>query len=121
MRRHDKIIEAALKDREESLEFINTPNYFDIFIRQEDEAEPMMIRSFTNISNAPAGTLFTFYGLAYMKTTDGFWVSYDNRTLTDFDFFIFLLRAVDDEAVIRLVYRPEPHLSEDRTRVFEEE
>ena len=107
MGRHDKIIEAALKDREESLEFINTPNYFDIFIRQEDETDPMMIRSFKDITDALAGTLFTFYGLAYMKTTDGFWVSYDNRTLTDFDFFIFLLRAVDDGAVVRLVYRPE--------------
>lgn len=121
MGRHDKIIEAALKDREESLEFINTPNYFDIFIRQEDETDPMMVRSFKDVSNALAGTLITFYGLAYMKTTDGFWVSYDNRNLTDFDFFIFLLRAVDDEAVIRLAYRPEPHLSEDRTRVFEGE
>ena len=109
MRRHDKIIEAALKDREESLEFINTPNYFDIFIRQEDEADPMMVRSFKDISNAPAGTTITFYGLAYMKPPDGFWVSYDNRNLTDFDFFILLLRAVDDEATIRLVYRPERH------------
>ena len=107
MRRHDKIIEAALKDREESLEFINTPNYFDIFIRQEDETDPMMVRSFKDIADAPAGTLITFYGLAYMKTTDGFWVSYDNRNLTDFDFFIFLLRAVDDGATIRLAYRPE--------------
>lgn len=118
---YTEVIKAAEKDREESLEFINTPNYFDIFIRQEDETDPMMIRSFKDIANAPAGTLITFYGLAYMKTTDGFWVSYDNRTLTDFDFFIFLLRAVDDEATIRLAYRPEPHLSEDRTRVFEEE
>ena len=42
-----------------------------------------------------------------MKTTDGFWVSYDNRNLTDFDFFIRLLRAVDDKATIRLAYRPE--------------
>ena len=102
MGRHDKIIEAALKDREESLEFINTPNYFDIFIRQEDETDPMMVRSFKDISNAPAGTLITFYGLAYMKTTDGFWVSYDNRNLTDFDFFIAILRAVDSHMEISL-------------------
>lgn len=114
MKRHDKIIEAALKDHEESLEFINTPNYFDIFIRQEDEADSMMVRRFKDIEKAPAGTTITFYGLAYMKTTNGFWVSYDGRFITDFDFFISLLKAVDDGVVIRLAYRPEPH----QTRVF---
>lgn len=102
---YTEVIKAAEKDREESLEFINTPNYFDIFIRQEDEADPMVIRSFKSITDTPAGTLITLYGLAYMKTTGDFWVSYDGRFITDFDFFLTLLKAVEDGVAIRLAYR----------------
>ena len=116
-----KIIGEAKKARFEAAQIFNEKDQINFTIPGEKKAASMTVKSFRDISNAPSGTIITINTFSYMKTNKGMWVSYDNRNLTDFDFFIFLLRAVDDEAVIRLAYRPEPYLSEDRTRVFEGE
>ena len=106
---YTNVIKAAIKDRKESLEAINTPDTVDIILVQESEAEPTMVKSFKDITNLPAGTSITINTHAYMKTTKGMWVFYDGQFVTDFDFFIILLRAVDSHMRVRLAHRPETY------------
>lgn len=106
---YTKIIGEVKKARYEALEAVNTPGSINLTIRQEKEAEPMKVTSFRDITNAPSGTVITINTYSYMKTHRGMWVYHNGDFMSEFDFFISLLRAADSHMEIRLAYYPGRH------------
>lgn len=104
-----KIIGEAKRARYEGTEVFNAKGQINFTIPGEKKAESMTVKSFRDISNAPSGTIITINTFSYMKTNKGMWVYHDGTFLTEFDFFVSLLRASDSHMEIRLAYYPGRH------------
>ena len=103
---YTKIIAEAKKARFEAAQIFNAKGKINFTIPAEKKAETMTVKSFRDISNAPSGTIITINTYSYMKTNKGMWVYHDGTFMTEFDFFISILRAVDSHMEIRLAYYP---------------
>jgi hypothetical protein len=106
---YTKIIGEAKKARFEAAQIFNEKDQINFTIPGEKKAASMTVKSFRDISNAPSGTIITINTYSYMKTNKGMWVYHDGTFLTEFDFFISILRAVDSHMEISLAYYPGRH------------
>lgn len=101
-----KIIGEAKKARFEATKIFNEKDQINFTIPGEKKAASMTVKSFRDISSTPSGTVITINTYSYMKTDKGMWVYHNGIFLTEFDFFVSLLRAVDSHMEIRLAYYP---------------
>ena len=101
-----KIIGDARRAHYEATKIFNEKDQINFTISGEKKATSMRVKSFRDISSTPSGTVITINTYSYMKTDKGMWVYHNGISLTEFDFFVFLLRAVDSHMEIRIAYYP---------------